>query len=98
MINNFYKKKMNWIILVVKDSDQMIVVEIDIDQIKETLIKIHVWSFFDIFYRIIKFNPNYWNCFSGEKYQLNCLSGKKYRLNYRGGKKCRSNGEIYSLK
>jgi len=44
------------------------------------------------------FNPNYWNYFSGEKYQLNCLSDKKYRLNYHGGEKCGLNGEMYSLK
>jgi len=29
---------MNWIILVVKDSDQMIVVKIDIDQMRENLV------------------------------------------------------------
>jgi len=46
---------MNWIILVVKDSDQMIVLEIDIDQMRELQFKIHVWSFFNIFYQIIKF-------------------------------------------
>ena len=26
--------------------------------------------------RVKNIDPNYWNCFSGEKYWLNCLSGE----------------------
>jgi len=44
------------------------------------------------------FDPNCWNCFSGEKRQLNCLSRKNCWFNYRGREKCWPNEEISSSK